>query len=61
MIDHKVMICFLCKKRNIILITCKCNQSFCIKHNLPEVHECTFVEELYKLEVVEPPKKVDKI
>ena len=55
------MICFFCKKRNIILITCKCNQCFCIKHNAPEDHECIVINELYKLEVVEPPKKIDKI
>jgi hypothetical protein len=55
------MICFFCKKRHIILITCKCNQSFCIKHNAPEDHECAVINELYKLELVEPPKKIDKI
>ena len=55
------MICFFCKKRNIILLTCKCNEKFCIKHNAPEDHECTFVNELYKLDVIEPSKKIDKI
>ena len=55
------MICFFCKKRNIILIKCKCDHSFCIKHNAPEDHECSVVNELYKLEVVEQPKKIEKI
>lgn len=55
------MICFLCKKRKIILITCKCSNKFCIKHNAPEDHECSVVNELYKIDVTEPPKKIEKI
>ena len=55
------MICFLCKKRHIILITCKCKNKFCIKHNTPEDHECSIINELYKIEVSEPPKKIEKI
>ena len=55
------MFCFLCKKRKVILLTCKCENKYCIKHNLPEVHECTVTNELFKIEVTEAPKKIEKI
>ena len=55
------MICFLCKKRKIILLTCKCTKKFCIKHNAPEDHQCCVTHELYKIEIAEPIKKIEKI
>jgi predicted nucleic acid binding AN1-type Zn finger protein len=34
--------CNICKKKNIINITCsKCNNNFCIKHQCPENHNCS--------------------
>ena len=55
------MICFLCKKRKIILLTCKCENKFCIKHNSPEDHNCTVINELFKIEITDAPKKIEKI
>ncbi len=38
--------CFSCAKRlsltDAIVGKCKCEHYFCIRHRLPEMHECTF-------------------
>lgn len=35
--------CHICKKKNIINITCcKCNKICCIKHRCPESHNCEY-------------------
>ena len=32
-----------CKKKiGLLSFECKCGLSFCVKHKLPEVHNCTF-------------------
>lgn len=41
--------CKFCKKKSYINITCKCGNSYCIKHRLPEIHECSKMEEFKKL------------
>jgi hypothetical protein len=43
------MKCAHCKKTNAILITCKCEKQFCIKHRHQE-HKCTHVDEPFKME-----------
>lgn len=30
------------KKIGLLSFECKCGLSFCVKHKLPEVHNCTF-------------------
>ena len=34
--------CNFCKKKTLILITCRCTKKFCIKHQCAENHNCTF-------------------
>jgi predicted nucleic acid binding AN1-type Zn finger protein len=34
--------CFMCKKKFLIVIPCKCEQHFCMKHKDPETHDCSF-------------------
>jgi len=34
--------CFFCKKKEIILVNCYCNFSYCLKHRMPEDHMCDF-------------------
>jgi predicted nucleic acid binding AN1-type Zn finger protein len=34
--------CFLCKKKEIILVDCYCKNSYCLKHRMPEDHMCNF-------------------
>lgn len=31
-----------CKKKVYVLPPCRCGKSFCMKHRLPEEHECNF-------------------
>lgn len=35
-------ICKQCKKRTHLLLNCKCNKNFCIKHIMSELHSCDF-------------------
>ena len=35
-------ICYKCKKKEIILISCRCQQKFCMKHKDDIKHNCTF-------------------
>ena len=53
--------CFHCKKKTVIMIQCKCLNSFCVKHQLPEKHNCTFVYEKHVLEKIQPVKKIETI
>jgi predicted nucleic acid binding AN1-type Zn finger protein len=55
------MTCFHCKKKVVILITCKCEKNFCVKHQLPEKHECCFIYEKHVIQKLTPPKKIDTI
>lgn len=52
--------CEHCNKRSAILIQCKCEKSYCIKHQLPEIHLCTFVYEKHEIEKI-PIKKIETI
>ena len=53
--------CFHCKKRSFILIDCKCEQSFCVKHQLPEKHKCSYVYEKHLIETIPLAKKIETI
>lgn len=55
------MICFKCNKKFVILIQCKCEQSYCIKHQLPEKHNCTYIYKKHIIEPVPSNKKIDTI
>ncbi len=34
--------CQKCKKKKLIIITCKCGKNFCLLHKCPEEHKCSF-------------------
>ena len=55
------MFCQHCKKKTVIILTCKCEQFFCIKHQLPEKHQCTFQYEKHRIEIVPSTKKIEMI
>jgi hypothetical protein len=44
------MKCFVCKKKTIIVFTCKCEKVVCLKHRLPEEHKCEQEQSLFKVE-----------
>jgi len=53
--------CFQCEKKTVVTITCKCQHSFCVKHQLPEKHECTYIFQKHEVEKIELTKKIDSI
>ena len=34
--------CLKCKKKTIMLVSCSCDNLFCLKCRMPEDHACTF-------------------
>lgn len=54
--------CFHCNKKSMIVTMCKCENYFCLKHNQPEEHNCSFNFKLNKV-MLEPIqfKKVEII
>ena len=36
------MSCAKCNKKLMITMNCQCLKTFCIKHRIPEDHDCTF-------------------
>ena len=44
------MKCSYCKKKKAIILTCGCGKEMCIDHLMPEKHECTKKNELFKIE-----------
>jgi len=34
--------CQVCKKKQLIIIECKCGKKLCLKHKFPEDHNCEF-------------------
>jgi predicted nucleic acid binding AN1-type Zn finger protein len=52
--------CTHCKKRHAVLVQCRCENHYCLKHRLPELHSCTYVFEPVELEKVEN-KKIETI
>ncbi len=41
--------CYKCKKFSLTSIKCKCNESFCMLHRLPEKHSCSKLYEFAKI------------
>lgn len=51
--------CFFCKKKQLILLDCRCNYKFCITHKSPEDHNCSFdYKELGKKMLIKNNPKV---
>lgn len=55
------MKCEICVKNTVIIFTCACNKQTCIKHRLPETHQCKYKYDLFKLEKVVKETKVSII
>ena len=35
--------CYICNKNlSLFFFNCKCEKNFCLKHQLPELHNCSF-------------------
>lgn len=41
--------CHKCNKFSLTLIKCKCDETFCILHRLPEKHSCNKLYEFGKI------------
>jgi predicted nucleic acid binding AN1-type Zn finger protein len=57
--------CILCRKSTWLLMTCsKCEEEFCVTHQLPESHKCPKID-LYKKDIVDlvaiKPSKLEYI
>ena len=52
------MKCFLCKKKTIILLQCKCKKDFCITHLPGEQHKCEHIYDLFSIEKIVKDKIV---
>uniref|UniRef100_A0A6C0AGK0 AN1-type domain-containing protein n=1 Tax=viral metagenome TaxID=1070528 RepID=A0A6C0AGK0_9ZZZZ len=55
------MRCEVCAKKVVIVFTCACNKQTCIKHRLPETHQCVYKPELFQLEKVVKKTKLTTI
>ena len=55
------MWCVHCKKKSVVILQCKCEKFFCIKHQLPEKHNCTYVYEKHTVDKIPLTKKIDVI
>ena len=55
------MKCSHCKKKHAVLVICKCEKHFCLKHRVPEQHLCTHVTNLFQLEQKIIKEKIIKI
>jgi hypothetical protein len=59
--------CHNCKKKNHVLIECKCGHKVCLKCKVPEDHQCTFdfkFSAQYRLALNNPKiqsKKIEQI
>ncbi len=58
--------CNFCNKKKMVLIKCLCGNSYCMKHNLPQNHNCIHRSESETSQILsrEPTgefKKIDKI
>ncbi len=45
--------CFHCNKKSLYVSMCKCGEVFCLNHNQPETHNCSFNYKLNKV-MLEP-------
>jgi hypothetical protein len=55
------MKCTHCKKTHAVLVSCKCDKQFCLKHRLPEQHLCTYITPLFQIEQKIVKEKIIKI
>ena len=46
------MKCSQCNKTHVVMVTCKCGKSFCLKDRLPEKHSCSHVPEIFQIEKI---------
>jgi predicted nucleic acid binding AN1-type Zn finger protein len=56
--------CSLCRRRCYLVMTCRCEKTFCIEHKDPEDHECGFDYKSYGKDLLEkqnPKIKAQKI
>jgi len=51
----------LCRKKSLIHFKCKCCKIYCIKHQLPEKHECQKKQELFVIDIQLPEPKINFI
>lgn len=49
--------CYHCNKKNNILINCKCDKKYCLKHIQPEIHKCSNLQD-FKTEAYEKNKNL---
>ena len=57
-------VCHKCNKVRLILIECKCKHKYCIKHQLPHKHKCSYnysLENINKIINNNPQIIIDKI
>lgn len=59
---NKKIRCFHCNKKSMIVTMCKCEKHFCLKHNQPEDHNCSYDFKLNRI-LLDPIefKKVETI
>lgn len=55
------MLCVHCKKKSHVILQCKCEKFFCVKHQLPEKHECTYNYEKHTIDKMPLSKKIELI
>lgn len=59
--------CLRCKKKTVMLVSCRCKNSYCLQCRMPEDHGCTFDLVKHQLEILrlENPvvstEKIEKI
>ena len=57
--NSKMPSCSHCLKKTVIPFTCHCANVYCLKHRIPEVHNCTFdFKAAGKLELTEKNPKM---
>ena len=50
--------CIICNKKVLIFFKCRCNNHYCIKHQSPENHNCSYDYKKHKnvMETIENKK-----
>lgn len=54
------MRCSYCKKSTVLEFKCRCDNIYCIKCRMPEVHKCTFNFIKYNKEIISNQNPVIK-
>ena len=51
--------CFMCKKKSLMIFNCRCEKLYCISHQSPEIHDCSFdYKKMHKADLKEKLIKV---